>query len=482
MAAPSDASAAPPLASERLPLAVLLSYSAAQFGLSAMNTLVNTQIPFFYVDTLKLPATLFGLVMLLAKLWDAVTDPLMGHITDNTRSPIGRRRPFFLVGAPLLALATVLLFRPPAVEGEALFAWFLVTFLCAFTARTIFETPYQAMAPDLTPDYDERTRVATYRVTIGNLGDFTGALVPMLMLAFVAPRVTFATSGLAVGGLILVGALIAFLGLRERVDASRLPKRPMLPDLVKIVQFPLRNRPARLLIASYACAVFATTTPVAVFRFVNRYVFTATGLEGTWLGPTVERVGSAAFLDIGVILGYFAGVFLSAPLWARALRSRDKKHGYIFAFLYLGIATCGVVLIPRELGILFPVLNVLVGAGALGLWMIPGSIGPDVLEWEDLHFGDRHEGGFYGIWMLVQKTGGGIALFAMGFVLDAIGFVPDLDQGPGTVLGLRLLYGGFPLVISSLAAVIFSRYPLTRAAYAEVRQKLAERDGGDAGP
>jgi GPH family glycoside/pentoside/hexuronide:cation symporter len=464
-----------PRLQDRLGLSVLLSYSAAQFGLSAMNTLVNTQIPFFYVDTLRLPATLFGLAMLIGKLWDAVTDPLMGHVTDNTRLRMGRRRPFFLIGAPLLALFTVLLFRPPAREGEALFGWFLVCFLCAFTARTIFETPYQAMAPDLTPDYDERTRVAAYRVTIGNLGDFSGAIVPMVMLAFLAPRATFALSGLAIGAMILVGAVVAFVGVRERFDASGLPKRPLAENLARIVALPRRNRPARLLIVAYACAVFATTIPVAVFRFVNRYVFTATGLEGTALGPTIERIGAPAFLDIALIVAYFAGVFLSAPIWSYALRSRDKKHGYIFAFLYLGVTVCGLFLIPSHLGFLFPLLNLLVGAGALGLWMLPGALGPDCLEWEELNHGQRHEGGFYGIWMFVQKTGGGIALFSMGFALDAIGFVPDMEQSEGTRLGLRLLYGGFPLAVGLLGAVVFTRYPLTREVYADVRRQLEER-------
>ncbi len=469
--------APPRKARERLPVAVLVSYSAAQFGLSAMNTLVNTQIPFFYVDTLRLPATSFGLVMLIAKLWDAVTDPLMGHLSDNTRLPAGRRRPWFLIGAPFLALFTFLLFSPPDRQGEALFGWFLVMFLCAFTARTVLETPYQAMAPDLTPDYDERTRVATYRVTIGNVGDFSGALIPMLMLAFLAPRITFAWSGAFVGSVILIGAIAAFTGLRERYDATQLPKKPLRENLMRILQLPRRNKPARFLILAYACAVFSTTTPVAIFRFLNRYVFTATGLEGTALGPIVERIGTAAFLDIGVILGYFGGVFLSAPLWSRALRTRDKKHGYIFAFLYLGTMTCGVLLIPRELGILFPLLNVLVGAGALGLWMLPGALGPDCLEWEDLHHGERHEGGFYGIWMFVQKTGGGIALFAMGMLLDVIGFVPDAEQGEDTLLGLRLLYGGLPLVVTLIGAAIFTRYPITRDVYAEVRRRLEERDG-----
>jgi GPH family glycoside/pentoside/hexuronide:cation symporter len=462
---------------------VLASYGVAQFGLSAMNTLVNTQIPFFYVDTLHLPAALFGWVMLIGKLWDAVTDPLMGHVTDNTRTRLGRRRPWFLVGAPLMAVFTVLLFSPPeGTTGEALFPWLLVTFLGAFTARTIYETPYQAMAPDLTPDYDQRTRVATWRVTIGNLGDLTGAVVPMILLATVAPRLTFRWSGAAVATIIAATAVLTFARVRERRDLVPAARTPLVRNLRQIATFPVRNRPARILIASYACAVFASTLPVAVFRFVNKYVFTATGLEDTALGPLVAEIGTAAFLDLGVILGYFAGVFLSAPLWARALRTRDKKHGYIYAFLHLGVVASGVFWIPRDLGILFPLLNLLVGAGALGLWMLPGAIGPDVLEWEELHHGSRHEGGFYGIWMLVQKTGGGIALFAMGFLLTAIGFVPDVEQSPDTVRGLRLLYGATPLCVTGIAALLFSRYPLTRAAYDDVRRALDARRGDASSP
>ncbi len=465
-----------PVALAPLSFSVLASYAIAQLGLSAMNTLVNTQVPFFYVDTLKLPAALFAWVMLIGKLWDAVTDPLMGHVTDNTRSRHGRRRPYFLIGAPLLSAFTFLLFSPPAgLTGGAVFPWLLVTFLGAFTARTVFETPYQALAPDLTTDYDQRTRVATWRVTIGNVGDLAGALVPMVLLAVLAPRVTFRWSGAVVAVIIAATAFVTFTYVRERPGVRHAAPVPLRRNLRQILAFPVRNRPARILIGSYACAVFATTIPVAVFRFVNKYVFTATGLEGTALGPWVEAMGKSAFLDLAVILGYFSGVFLSAPLWARALRRYDKKNGYLFAFLYLGVVASGVLWIPRDLGFWFPILNLFIGAGALGLWMLPGAIGPDVLEWEELHHGDRHEGGFYGIWMLVQKTGGGIALFAMGFVLEAIGFVPDVAQSDETVRGLRALYGGTPFLVAGLGALLIARYPLTREVYADIRAQLDGR-------
>lgn len=486
MTTPAVISAPPPPAAPaapggRLALSVLLAYSAAQFGLSASNTLVSTQLPFFYVDTLALPPALFGLVMLVAKASNAITDPVIGHLTDNTRHRWGRRRPWLLAGAPPLALSTWLLFAPPDRTGAGLFTWLLITFVAALTFRTVVETPYQAIAPDLTADYDERTRLATWRTTIGMVGDLLGALAPMVLLALRPPRAVFDTSGLAVAILILVGVGVAFAGVREPAPGRVGAREPLRENLRRIVAFPLRNRPAGILIVCYAASVFATTTPVSVFRFLNRYVFTATGLERTALGGLVERIGTAAFLDIATIVAYFAGVFLSAPLWARALRRRDKKHGYIFAFVYLGVVTCGVFAIPRELGILFPALNLLVGAGALGLWLLPGAIGPDVLEWEELHHGRRHEGGFYGIWMLMQKIGAAVALFAMGLLLDAIGFVPERAQTASTLAGLRFLYGGTPLLIALAAAALFSRYPLTRSVYAEVQARLAARrrvDGG----
>jgi Na+/melibiose symporter-like transporter len=279
--------------------------------------------------------------------------------------------------------------------------------------------------------------------------------------------------------MILISVAIAFARVRERTDPSTLPRTALLPGLRRILLFPVRNRPARLLVVCYAASVFATTLPISVFMFLSRYLFTATGLEGTRLEFLQAGTRSADFLVNTTVVAYFAGVFLSAPLWARAMRHRDKKHGYVFAFAYLGVVTCGVFAIPRELGILFPALNLLVGAGALGLWVLPGAIGPDVLDWDELHHGGRHEGGFYGIWMLVQKVGQAVALFALGLILAAIGFVPDREQSPDTLFGLRFLYGGVPFLVAFAAALLFSRYPLTREVHADLQARLAARRRGE---
>ena len=466
---------------ERLTVRVLLAYCVAQFGFSALNTLMNTSLPFFYMNTLEVSGAVFGWIMLTGKLWDAVTDPLMGHITDNTRWRVGRRRPFFVLGAPFLGLGIWLMFRPPAgLTGNAVVPWFLGTFLLVYTSRTVFETPYQAMIPDMTADYDERTRLAVYRATIGNMGDLLGAILPVVLgIIGIAVITRLRLSGGIVGIIVVTTAAFALFGTRERTRVAHLPKKPFWSNIRAIVMFPVRNRPARILILSYACAVFATAMPVASFKFVNEFVFVATGLEDTFLGPVVESFGKANFLNLTVLLSYFAGVFTGAPIWMRAMRARDKKPAYIFAFLYLGSMVAGLFFIPRHLGVLFCALNFMVGAGALGLWMLPQAIGPDCIEWEELHHGDRHEGGFYGIWSLVQKTGSGFALLTMGFLMEFIGFIPKAAQSDTTILGLRFLYGGTPVIICVIGAVMFSRYPITRAMYEDIMRQLAARRRDD---
>src|SRR5690606_31672742 len=257
--APPAPAAAPGAAPERLALSVLLGYSAAQFGLSASNTLIALHLPYFYIDTLLLPPALFGVVMLIAKTVNALSDPVMGHWTDNTRHRWGRRRPWLLLGAPPLALSTWLLLRPPDRTGEALFGWLLVTFIASVTFRTVVETPYQAIAPELTTDYDERTRVATWRTAIGMVGDFGGALAPMLLLAGVGGaaerRGVMGAMGLAVAVLILAGAAVAFASVRERHADAAGARARLWPSLRRIVLFPVRNRPARHLIVCYAASV-----------------------------------------------------------------------------------------------------------------------------------------------------------------------------------------------------------------------------------
>ncbi len=477
-ASPAPLAATP--ATERLGATVMLSYCTAQFGLSALNTLMNTSLPIFYMNTLEVSGAAFGWIMLAGKLWDAFTDPLMGHVTDNTRWRVGRRRPFFVLGAPFLGLTLWLLFRPtPGLSGAAVIPWFLLMYLGVYASRTVYETPYQAMIPDLTKDYAERTRLATYRATIGNMGDLIGAMLPVLLLGFLhlSDQRGYAISASIVGIIVVVTAGAALLGTRERTKVDHLPKQPFVKNMKAIFLFPIRNRPAGILIICYACAVFSTAMPVASFKFLNEFVFLETGLETTALGPLIEGMGRKNFLDMAVLLCYFTGVFLSAPIWARAMRFRDKKPAYIFAFLYLGCMVSFAFFIPRHLGFLFPLLNLLVGAGALGLWTLPQAIGPDCIEWEELHHGDRHEGGFYGIWSFVQKAGSGVALLTMGFLLDLIGFVPKAVQTDGAVLGLRFMYAGTPILICVAAALIFTRYPITRAVYEDIMQQLAARRG-----
>ncbi|MBI4831028.1 MAG: MFS transporter, partial [Candidatus Lindowbacteria bacterium] len=165
-----------------LSLKTHLSYGASQFGLNCINTAYGINILFFYTTILKFDSALFGIVMLIGQMWDAISDPLMGHISDNTRWKSGRRRPYFLLGSIPTGIMFFLIFSPPFMKSSSLiFIYLTVTTLIFYTGRTVFETPYLALAPELTLDYNERTKLSGFKQLLGTLGDAQGAILPLVL-------------------------------------------------------------------------------------------------------------------------------------------------------------------------------------------------------------------------------------------------------------------------------------------------------------
>jgi GPH family glycoside/pentoside/hexuronide:cation symporter len=157
--------------SEEIGLRPLLIYAQGQTGLNLCQTLLGLHLLYFYTDRKGLSPSLAGLAFFLALAIDALTDPWVGNISDRARFKSGRRRPFFLASIPM-ALCYYLLLSPPPL-GTGLFIWFLSFYFLMLTARKFYETAYGALMPELTLDYDERTKVSTYRQLLGTIGDIS---------------------------------------------------------------------------------------------------------------------------------------------------------------------------------------------------------------------------------------------------------------------------------------------------------------------
>jgi Na+/melibiose symporter-like transporter len=235
----------------------------------------------FYLSTiLGIEAGVAGLLLFIVRIYDAITDPLMGTISDRTRHRWGARRPYLLLGSLTLGVAFALFFNLPTLNGAAMIAVVLATLILYSTSYTIFAVPYLAMSPDIAPDYDSRTRLMSMRVfflIVGVLLGSTGG--PMLVQAAGDGRRGYAVLGFAIGALVIVGGLVAFFGTRgvkERDSATQLTeRRPLLVEakaLYSQVRSVFRFAPFRLLtvvkLLQLAVLALALACTPYFFRFV----------------------------------------------------------------------------------------------------------------------------------------------------------------------------------------------------------------------
>jgi GPH family glycoside/pentoside/hexuronide:cation symporter len=443
-----------PFSMTRLPLKTLLSYSASMIGLNGMATMISVHLLFFYTDVVMLAPRVIGAVMLAAQVWDAFTDPLLGYLSDHTPWKWGRRRPYIMLGSVPTAVFFFLLFSPPEwLSGGSLSAFFVIVFLLFFTFRTVWETPYFALAPELTLDYDERTRLSAYQQVFATFGDIIGTMAPVVLVGiFVTRRGDYSFLGFMVGVLAIGAAQWTYFGTRENPALGNRSKLSLGKSLITT----LRNRPYLLLVLTSSCTGISNYTTIAVIRYVIKYWFHKGELEAYFFGA------------------FFVGVFLSIPLWIRIINRIGKKASYIFVMLVYSMILWLILVIGPDDYIIFGIVMVFAGAFNIALWLIPGSIVPDIIEWDQLRVGERREGAYYGIWTLIRKGAIGGAYIIVTFLLEYVGYVPNVEQTDRALLGIRLLFGPIPSILLILGIIIFLKFPITKKVHQDIIRQIEQ--------
>ncbi|RJP69040.1 MAG: MFS transporter [Candidatus Abyssobacteria bacterium SURF_17] len=443
---------------EKLSFKTLLSYGCSMIGINGTATMISVHLMFFYTDVVVIAPRVVGYVMFLAQVWDAFTDPAMGYLSDHTPWKWGRRRPYILLGSIPVAISFYLLFSPPtslSASGVAVFFGFV--FLLFFTCRTVWETPYAALAPELTHDYDERTRLSAFQQVFATLGDILGTMAPVVLVGFFATRREgFSFLGIVVGIMAIGSAVMTYWGTRENPHAARKSELSIGQSLLAT----LRNRPYLLLVLTSSCTAVSNYTTIAVIRYLIKYWFHKESLEAVFFGA------------------FFVGVFVSIPIWIRVIDRMGKKAAYIMVMLVYSVLLWLILLLRQDAYIIFGIAMVVAGAFNIALWLIAGSIVPDVIEWDELHVGERREGAYYGIWTLIRKGSIGGAYLIISAVLELIGYAPNVEQTDLSLLGIRLLFGPIPSVLLIIGMLIFLKYPITKQVHRELLQKIAKQRTG----
>lgn len=461
---------------EHVPFASALLYGSAGIPLSMTGTTLALYLYIFYTDTVGLDALYISAVMFIGSMWDAVSDQLMGQISDRTRWRWGRRRPYMLLGLPIFCITFYLIVAPPAgLQGAWLFAYLLACRLVLFTGATMIYVPLYSLAPEMAQSYHDRTRLTAWREGFGNLGDWFGMItVPVLALALVphaaadasaeaahAARVatayrTYALVGLLGAIISLVCIVAAYWGSYEDPEFEAHETIDWKAGLIAMRD----NRAFRLLILATAFPGMAIQMTAGLFLFLIAHV----------LGVHDDTFKIAAFSC------YVFAAIGSYPLWTKLARRYGKAFGYRAAIVMMATAYMGVYILDTgTLWRLFPIMG-LAGAGNAGFWTGMFSQLADIADFDDLETGNRREGLFAGFAALVRKIGYAIGGGAIGVGLTLIGYMEGAPvQSAHTIFGLKLIFSIPTCALALVGLYIFREYPITEDAHAEVRRLLDER-------
>ena len=439
-----------------------MGYGVGDVGGNLFFTIMGFWLLNFVTDTLGLAASLAGAALLIGRAWDAVTDPLMGTLSDRTASRWGRRRPYLLFGAAAVVAGMTLVFLDVGGRGwsqGALFAWVVFAFCVVNSAYTVVFVPYAALTPELAPGFRERTNLNGYRMAWAIVGTLLGAGAFSIVVELAAGAGAgsgYTAAGALFGLITALVVLITFASVRERAapqrraPAGRAPARGILAGYAAA----MKVRPFRLALVPWTLFITGTIIATSAVPFYFQYLY--------------RRPELASGASLVLLLAAFAAI----PGWVWLAGRIGKRAAY-----QLGMAIFATALLiaylaaHRDVTVLFVVLAV-AGAGLSTNYVMPWSIIPDVVDYDALANGERREGVLYGLWTFLQKLGLGLAALLSGAVLQATGYVPEAVQTPLALHGIRLLIGPLPALFFLAGILVLARYPIDRAAHAEIRAKL----------
>ena len=423
-----------------------LGFGVGDLGGNLFFTLIGFYLLFYLTDKVGLPASLAGTAIMIGKIWDAVTDPVTGHLSDRTRSSWGRRRPYMFVGAILSLVGMAAIFSTPSASTPGgLFA--IVTLLFCFLnlAYTLVNIPYAALLPELTKDFDQRTTLTGFRMGFAVVGTVLGAAAVMpLVEAFSVERTGWLMMGSIMGFIIMATALITVFTIREPEHKEKYAGVGFIRtyiDTLGLKVFLLALIPWTLFIAG-------TSVVQGSLIYFFKYIYQDEGLFNL-----------ALMALLGVSL-------LCIPVWVLISKKIGKKKSYMIG---MAIMSAGVMLfafIGGEGRVAFAVfLMAAAGTGLSTHYVMPHSILPDVVEYDAIKSGIRREGAFSSLWTFSSKIGQAIALALTGLILDIFKYEPDTVLEPFTLTGIRLLCGPVPVVFYIAGIAVLAAYPITRAYY-----------------
>jgi oligogalacturonide transporter len=460
--------------SEKLSWWTKIGYGLGDIFGGGSGTLISFYYLYFLTDVVRITPALAGVVILISKIYDSITDPFEGLLADRTRTRMGRRRPFLLAGIPLIFLSFFGLFYPANFPGEMSRFWYmLASYLFFSTVMSIVMLSYNALHSELTLDYDERTTLSSVRIFFSTLSSIVAALAPMeIVKAFADVRQGYTVMGLAFGLFFALPMLATVLATRERKEFQR-PPEPFRWREAFIEPFLNRTFVGALLMYLLAFVAIDTVSSIIVY-FMKYYL---------------QRGGESNYVS-GTLL---VVQVLALPLFVRL----SKKYGKQKAFL-IGASIWSVLMLfslgihPGQPDPIIYIFAAMVGVGTGGVVVTMYAIFPDIPDVDELGSNQRREGIYSALVTFMRKLSSAFALFLVSQAIGWSGYVAPVEQvvngatrlveqaqPQSFITVLRIIFAVLPTVLVGGAALFALRYPLTPALHARLNRLLGKQRTGE---
>ena len=445
----------------KLPVRLKLLFSVGSLTTSMPQALIVFFQLYFMTDIAGLRPDYAAWALAVGRLWDAINDPLFGVISDRIKSRHGRRRVLLLYAAVPLGVTHALMWFVPKFGQAGLAVFYALVFILFDTCYTAMYVGYNALTPELSSDYDERSSLNGYRMVISIAGTLGAIIIATVLGWYIEDaRRLYAYLGIGFGLLSILPLFIVFRVTRDFRSKLEVEPLPVWESILATV----RNRPFQLVMGLYLASWTAVSIMAAVLVYYANYYLQAPD-QANYL--VLAAQGSAI-------------AFVPVIVWLS--KKFDKRGAFIIGCASWIVALLFIfVLRPDQIGLAF-VCGVFSGMGIATAYVVPWAMIPDIIEHDELTTGQRREGSYYALAAFFQKMGTGAALWAMGLVFASTGYITPTSNMPlptqpeQAVVAIRWFASIIPVGLLLISIMFAWNYSITREAHKEMLEQL--KDGG----
>jgi len=464
----------------KLPYWLKILYGSGDWGIASIGMMRSIFYAIYLTDVVGIEPRLASLGALAGIIWDAVNDPIIGILSDRVKSKLGRRRPFLLWFAFPFGLSFVMLWSAPNWESQVgLLIYVTLAFMISDTLTTLVSVPYLALTPELTQNYDERTSLTSFRTVFQLLSAIVVVVAaPMIVDSVILSGGTqqqgFITAGAIFGAIGSLPLFLIGLFVREKFAAETVEQETL--SFMETLKLSWQNVPFRYAVGIYMFNWSAVDMVAITFPFFLLYWVADGNLLAKINIFGVDLALESAFFGVLMLV-----CVLFVPFWLWLSKLFNKIQAYI-----AGMATWIIVqfmiftIQPGEINYLL-LVAALAGIGVSAAYILPDSILPDVIEWDELRTGRRQEGIYYGIRTLIRKLTGALVIFVTLQILGWSGYqappegVTQFQQPESALFMIRVMDSFIGAAILMGTIIVAWSYPLTRERYQRVQRLLTVR-------